>query len=166
MTEKPEEAMEKAAESAAEEQEPSPEEKLKKRKKPRGNRLLRTALGVIMIAILAIFVCVVWMGISTKNSDSPVGVWEVKKVSAYGSVMTEEDAQGMGLEGIGYIRLNNNGSCSVKILDLEAEGSWTQAEDGTVTIDYGGAQPFAAHIDDEGVMTITDEMSVEYKLEK
>ena len=164
MTEKPEEAMEKAPKSTPEEQEAAPEKK--KKKKSRGNKLLRAALGVIMIAILAIFACVVWMGISAKNSDSPVGVWEVKKISAYGNVMTAEDAENMGLDGIGYIRMNNNGSCSVKILDLEGEGTWSQAEDGSVTIDYGSGQPFVARINDEGIMTITDEVSVEYKLEK
>ena len=163
MTEKPKAVLEKTPEEAAEEQKPEPE---KRKKKPRGNKLLKAALGAIMVAILAIFVCVIWMGVSTRNSNSPVGVWEVKKVSAYGSVMTEEDAENMGLDGIGYIRLNSNGSCSVEILDLEAEGTWSQAEDGTVTIDYGSGQPFVARINDEGIMTITDEVSVEYKLEK
>ena len=164
MTEKPEEALEKTPEITAEEQEPAPD--AKKKKKRRGNKLLRAALGVIMIAILGIFACVVWMGVSVGNSNSPVGIWEVKKISAYGNNMTEQDAENMGLDGIGYIRLNSNGSCSVKILDLEGEGTWSQSEDGAVTIDYGSGQPFVAHINDEGIMTITDEVSVEYKLEK
>ena len=130
----------------------------------------KKALIIILAAILAVMVAAAAFfaraAFSTKKDNSPVGYWKVKSAASGEVVMNQEDAEKLGLEAIGTIRINKSGTCEISILDLEAEGSWTQAEDGTVSISFGEGEVLTAHISEEGVMTAEDGESTVYTLEK
>lgn len=125
----------------------------------------RTAAAALMMVIIIAFIGIAAVALVTKNSDAAVGYWKIKEVSVFGTVMTEKDAEKIGLSEIGYIRLNRSGSCTLALLGREYEGSWTEADDGTLTIRYGEDKTITAVIK-EGVMTAEDGSSAQYKLEK
>ena len=130
------------------------------------NKLLRILLGIIMCTLLAIVVSVLSIGLGTRDSGSAVGNWQIIEVTAGAESMSLEDANNLGITEIGYFRLNNSGTCEIKILDFETEGEWTEGEDGVITIKFGEEETIVAQIDEEGVMTAKDDALTEYKLEK
>ena len=132
------------------------------RKKHRDQKRLLKIIAVILLAVLA---CIAVLVAMNANSDSAVGHWEVKKLVAGDTVMTQKDAEAIGLSGIGYIRLNRSGSCEVKLYDRETKGKWTEKKDGTIRIKYGG-ESMKASIDEKGVMTAVDSETTKYILEK
>ncbi|MBE6019850.1 MAG: hypothetical protein E7230_05945 [Clostridiales bacterium] len=137
-----------------------------KSKKAGKKSTLHKLLGVIIALILIIAAAVIWMAVDTKYSDSAVGNWEIKEVAVGEETMTLKEAEDMGLTEIGHFKLNNSGSCEIKILDFEAEGKWTQDENGVITINCGDEETFSATIDEEGLMTAEDTTSTKYTLEK
>ena len=137
-----------------------------KSKKAGKKSTLHKLLGVITALILIIAAAVIWMAVDTKYSDSAVGNWEIKEVAVGEETMTLKEAEDMGLTEIGHFKLNNSGSCEIKILDFEAEGKWTQDENGVITINCGDEETFSATIDEEGLMTAEDTTSTKYTLEK
>lgn len=105
--------------------------------------------------------------IFTSCSENPaIGFWIVQKVTAGDVVMNEKDAQSIGLNAVGTIKLQKSGNCVVNLLGEEAEGKWTQAEDGTITVSYGDDLVLSGSIDDQGVMTLLDPQGAEYILSK
>ena len=137
-----------------------------KGKKAGRKSTLHKLLGVITALILIIAAAVIWMAVDTKYSDSAVGNWEIKEVAVGEETMTLKEAEDMGLTEIGHFKLNNSGSCEIKILDFEAEGEWAQDEHGAITINCGDEETFSATIDEEGLMTAEDTTSTKYTLEK
>lgn len=158
------EDMDKANVNIDQTEEVKAEEKKAAAKKRR--KIRRAVISVILIAILAVVVYFAVLLISIKNSDSPVGYWVIKEGSSGGVTMTEEDAEAIGLNEVGSIRLDESGECKVTILGEESSGTWTGNDDGTITISYGEDKTLTATIDDEGVMTAQGENQMEYTLEK
>lgn len=140
--------------------------------KKSGNRsVLRIALVVVVVSLLAVLALLAMMAFNTKNSDSPVGYWDIREMTSGETVMTAKDAESLGLTGIGYFRMKNSGTCEVKVLNIEVKGTWKQAEDGTITIDCGEAEGAVLHtitasISEDGVMSAKDDTLTEYKLKK
>ena len=168
-----------AAEESAEEihAEEEPAEEKKAEEKPateaeedaaaeRKRRIHRKVLTFIMLAILAAVVGFGILVLSIKNSSSPVGYWVMKEGTSGGVTMTQEDAEAIGLNEVGSIRLDKSGDCKVTILGDEYEGKWTRDDDGNITITYDGGKTLTATIDDEGIMKAHDELMMEYTLEK
>lgn len=145
------------------------ESKEKKKKDKRST--LRIALTAVVVLLLALIALLAAMALSTKMSDSPVGHWEIKEMKSGETVMTTMDAEGLGLTDIGYFRIRNSGKCEIKVLNIETKGTWTQADDGSITIDCGDAEDAVLHvitanISDKGIMSAQDDTMTEYKLEK
>lgn len=126
----------------------------------------RIVITVILIAILAAAVGFGILVLSIKNSSSPVGYWVIKEGASSGVTMTQEDAEALGLNEVGSIRLDKSGDCEVTILGDEYKGKWTRDDDGNITITYDGDKTLTATIDDEGIMKAHDELMMEYTLEK
>lgn len=123
----------------------------------------RTAAVIALILVLTIAGSIVFTACS---SDPAVGFWIVEKVTAGDVVMNEEDAQSIGLNAVGTIKLQKSGNCEVNLLGEETTGTWTVAEDGTLTITYDGEMTLTGSIDENNVMTLTDPQGAEYVLSK
>ena len=117
------------------------------------------------ILVLMLTVCMT-MGALTSCGSGPVGFWKVDEVTAGDVVMTDDDAGSIGLNAIGTVKLQKSGNCEVTMLGEESAGTWEQAEDGTITINYGDGFTLTGTIDEEGVMTLSDLQGSEYKLSK
>lgn len=99
-----------------------------------------------------------------------LGKWSIKQVTAGDVVMTQEDIVDMGLD-VGYIKLNNSGSCKLNLLGDEYEGNWTASGEGAVpenvlTISYGDGLQGTANFDENKQMTFADAQGSEYILSK
>ena len=143
----------------------------KKKKRPKAKTVLAVELGLILVILLGALAYMYWIGSDTRKSDSPMGYWEVVDVTSGDNVMKREDAENLGMTGIGYIKLLKSGKCELKFLDFEAEGSWEESEKGVVSIKYPDKesskdQEITAKIDGDGIMTIVDETQITYRLEK
>lgn len=106
------------------------------------------------------------MMVMLTSCGGPVGYWTIDEITAGDVVMTQEDAKALGFGRPGAIKLNKSGSCVVELLGDEYEGTWKQANDGTITIEYGNEQSATATIDDDNIMTATDDQGTVYKLSK
>ena len=125
------------------------------RKKRQMKKFLTTLIMTCMVFVLA--AC----------ESGPVGFWKIDKVTAGDVIMTQEDASSLGLSTVGSVKLQKSGACVVDFLGEELEGTWTQAEDGTITITYGTeGLILSGAIDEEGVMLLRDEQGSEYLLSK
>lgn len=99
--------------------------------------------------------------------SGPVGYWQIEQVTAGELVMTQEDASSFGMATVGAIKLQKSGACVVKLLGDEFEGTWEEDSDGTITVTYGDDNlVLTGSIDEEGVMTLTDDQGQEYLLKK
>jgi hypothetical protein len=120
-----------------------------------------TAIALILMTAAATMV------VFTACSDDPaVGFWIVQKVTAGDVVMNEQDAESIGLNAVGTIKLQKSGNCELNLLGEETTGKWKKAKDGKITINYGDKQTLSGSIDDSGVMTLTDPQGAEYILAK
>lgn len=143
----------------------------RKKKKARVRTVLAIELGLVIIAILGALAYAYWIGSDILKSDAPMGRWEVIDVTSGDTVMTREDAENLGMTGIGYIKFMKSGKCEMKFLDFEASGKWEQDEEGVVSITYKNNNSLPDHgitarIDEDGIMTIEDETLITYRLEK
>lgn len=129
-------------------------------------RPVRVIAAVLMSFFIAAFLVMIGAALFIKYSSSPVGYWKITEAKANDIVMTKEDAEAVGLKGIGYLRLNRSGSCSLRLLDDKYKGTWKQTKKGTIKVSYGEGDTLNATIDKRGVMTATDKVKVEYKLKK
>lgn len=120
-----------------------------------------TAIALILMTAAAIMVV-----FTACSDDSAVGFWIVQKVTAGDVVMNEQDAESIGLNAVGTIKLQKSGNCEINLLGEEATGKWEKAKDGTIIINYGDKQSLSGSIDDKGVMTLTDPQGAEYILAK
>ena len=120
-----------------------------------------TAIALILMTAAAIMVV-----FTACSDDSAVGFWIVQKVTAGDVVMNEQDAESIGLNAVGTIKLQKSGNCEINLLGEEATGKWEKAKDCTITINYGDKQSLSGSIDDKGVMTLTDPQGAEYILAK
>jgi predicted small lipoprotein YifL len=99
----------------------------------------------------------------------PVGYWMIDKVVAGDVTMTQEDASSIGMATVGAIKLQKSGNCVVELLGNEYEGTWTQDDDGTLTVTYKYDTEdlvLTGSIDDEGIMVLKDDQGQEYYLSK
>ena len=147
------------------------EKERKKKKKVRVRTILAVELGLVIIALLGALAYAYWLGNDIMKSDTPVGRWEVLDVTSGDTVMTREDAENLGMTGIGYIKFMKSGKCEMKFLDFKANGKWEQDEEGVVSITYKNNESLPDHgitarIDEDGIMTIKDETLITYRLEK
>ena len=120
-------------------------------------------------AIIALIISVTVLGalVLTACSDNEaVGFWIVDKVTAGGVVMNEKDAESIGLNAVGTVKLQKSGKCEVNLLGEESKGKWTQAKDGTITVKCGNQLTLTGSIDDKGVLTLVDPQGAEYVLSK
>lgn len=143
----------------------------KKKKKARIKTVLAVELGLVIIVLLGALAYAYWLGNDIMKSNSPVGYWEVLDVTSEDTVMTREDAEKLGMTGIGYIKFKKSGTCEMKFLDFKADGKWEQAEEGVVSITYKNNNSLPDHgitakIDEDGIMTIEDETLITYRLKK
>ena len=123
----------------------------------------RTAAVIAIILTMAIAGTLVFTACS---SNPAVGFWIVDKVTAGDVVMNEEDAKSIGLNAIGTVKLQKSGNCEVNLLGEDAEGKWSQAEDGTITVTYGEDLTLTGSIGEDGTMTLLDPQGSEYILSK
>ena len=93
-----------------------------------------------------------------------LGKWRLVEVTAGDITMTEDDVNDMGIDA-GFVKINKSGSCQLNILGDEYEGTWTQAEDGALTINYGDDLSATGTIDGK-TMSLTDVNGSEYTLKK
>lgn len=126
----------------------------------------RKIIAGFMIAIIAVIAAAVIFAFVSKHSKAPEGYWTIKSIDAGKIVMEQEDAEAIGLSKLGSIKLNKSGECIVTLMEEEYECTWTQAEDGTITIPYTNEAVLTATIDENGVMTAIDQTKVKYTLEK
>ena len=124
---------------------------------------IKTTAAIILILIMA--ACSVF-AFTACTGKGPVGFWIVDKVTAGDVVMSGKDAESIGLNAVGTVKLQKSGKCERNMLGEESQGTWEQAEDGTLTITYGEKQTLTGSIDDKGVMTLTDPQGAEYILSK
>lgn len=117
------------------------------------------------LLILMLTACLT-MGMLTSCGSGPVGFWQVDEVTAGDVVMTKDDASSIGLNAIGTVKLQKSGKCVVTMLGEESEGTWEQAEAGTITINYGDGFTLTGTIDEEGEMHLSDLQGSDYKLSK
>lgn len=125
------------------------------------------AIKIITAIALIIMTAAATMVVFTACSDdSAVGFWIVQKVTAGEVVMNEQDAESIGLNAVGTIKLQKSGKCELNLLGEETKGKWGKAKDGTITINYGDKQSLTGSINDKGIMTLTDPQGAEYILAK
>ena len=125
------------------------------------------AIKKITAVALILMTAAATMAVLTACSDdSAVGFWIVQKVTAGEVVMNEQDAESIGLNAVGTIKLQKSGNCELNLLGEETKGKWEKAKDGTITIKYGDKQSLTGSINDKGIMTLTDPQGAEYILAK
>lgn len=137
-------------------------EKSVRKKKKVGHILIE----LLLLALIACFVGIIWFAVSVKTSSSPVGYWTITEASSNGVVMTPEDAELIGLDKIGSALLYKSGKCKITLMGNEFEGDWEKVKSSSITISYGNGHVMNAQIDKDNVMTATDENYVDYVLEK
>lgn len=116
--------------------------------------------------IAAIMMTVMLFALAGCSDDGPVGYWIIDEVHAGEVVMTQTDAESVGMAKIGAVKLQKSGNCVVELLGDEFEGTWTQAEDGALTVNYGDGDVLEGSIGEDEIMTLTDPQGTEYKLSK
>lgn len=126
----------------------------------RKDEVMKKNLTAIVLAVIMM------LSMAGCSSSGPVGYWQIDEVSAGEVVMTQEDANSLGIATVGSVKLQKSGACVVTMLGEESEGTWTQAEDGTLTVTYGDDLVLTGSIDDEGVMTLEDAQGSVYTLSK
>lgn len=127
---------------------------------------MKTIKRITAIALILMTAAAIMVVFTACSDDSAVGFWIVQKVTAGDVVMNEQDAESIGLNAVGTIKLQKSGNCEINLLGEEATGKWEKAKDGTITINYGDKQSLSGSIDDKGVMTLTDPQGAEYILAK
>lgn len=100
------------------------------------------------------------------SADKAVGFWIVDKVTAGEVEMDSKDAQNIGLNAVGTVKLQKSGKCEVNLLGEESGGKWIKSNDGTITIAYGDNLKLTGSINDNGTMTLLDPQGAEYVLSK
>ena len=75
------------------------------------------AIKIITAIALIIMTAAATMVVFTACSDdSAVGFWIVQKVTAGDVVMNEQDAESIGLNAVGTIKLQKSGKCELNLL--------------------------------------------------
>lgn len=113
---------------------------------------------LLTIALIGIMV------FALTSCGSILGKWRIIEVTAGDITMTEQDVSDMGIDA-GYVKINKSGGCKIDILGDEYEGTWTEAEDGSISLAYGTDLSATGTIEGE-VMTLTDAQGSVYKLTK
>lgn len=126
-------------------------------------KLVKRITAIALVLMTAAAAMVVFTACS---DDSAVGFWIVEKVTAGDVVMKQQDAESIGLNAVGTIKLQKSGKCELNLLGEESKGKWSQAKDGTITINYGDKQTLTGSVSDKGIMTLTDPQGAEYVLAK
>jgi hypothetical protein len=121
---------------------------------------------ITAIALILMTAAATMLVFTACSDDAAVGFWIVQKVTAGDVVMNEKDAESIGLNAVGTIKLQKSGNCELNLLGEEATGKWEKAKDGTITINYGDKQSLTGSINNKGIMTLTDPQGAEYILAK
>lgn len=120
-------------------------------------------------AIIAIMLITAAAGIfvfAACSGNPAVGFWIVDEVTAGDVVMNQKDAQSVGYNAVGTVKLQKSGKCEIVLLGEETTGKWNQASDGTITINHGDKQTLTGSINEDGIMTLVDPQGTEYVLSK
>ena len=126
-------------------------------------KLVKRITAIALILMTAAAAMVVFTACS---DDTAVGFWIVQKVAAGDVVMNEQDAQSIGLNAVGTVKLQKSGKCELNLLGEESKGKWEKAKDGTLTIKCGDRQTLTGSISKKGIMKLTDPQGAEYILAK
>jgi hypothetical protein len=111
---------------------------------------------------LVLILCVV-MIMAASCGSGPVGYWQISEFTTGDTVMTEADVETYGLASLGAVKLQKSGNCVIDIMGAETEGTWYQTSDGTIEINANdGSMTMSGAINDDGVMTLTDNAGAEY----
>lgn len=131
-----------------------------------GHMKSRKRRTIAIVSIILVVAVIGGLTLTACSQNTAIGFWIVEKVTAGDVEMNEQDAASIGLNAVGTIKLQKSGKCEVNLLGEEAQGTWTQAQDGTITINYGSGLTLSGSIDDNGIMTLTDPQGAEYVLDK
>lgn len=131
-----------------------------------GAIVMKAVRRITTIALIIMTAAAAMVVFTACSDDSAVGFWIVEKVTAGDVVMNSQDAESIGLNAVGTIKLQKSGNCELNLLGEESKGKWKQAKDGTITISYGDKQTLTGSINDKGVMTLNDPQGAEYVLKK
>jgi hypothetical protein len=121
---------------------------------------------MMKIRLAAAEVTALIMIMTLASCGGPVGYWTIDEITTGDVVMTQDDAKALGFGIPGAFKLNKSGSCEIELLGDKYEGTWEQSKDGTITMKYGKDQSAKASIDDDNIMTATDNKGTVYKLSK
>ena len=113
---------------------------------------------LLIIALIGIMV------FALTSCGGLLGKWRITEVTAGDITMTEQDVDDMGIDA-GYLKINKSGGCKLDILGDEYDGTWTEAEDGSITLTYGDNLSATGTVDGD-TMTLTDAQGSVYKLTK
>ena len=118
------------------------------------------------IRLTAAVITALIMMMTLASCSGPVGYWMIDEITTGDVVMTQDDAKALGFGSPGSFRLNKSGSCVVEMLGDKYEGTWKEAKDGTITLEYGDDLSATATIDEDNIMTVTDNQGTVYKTSK
>ena len=116
--------------------------------------------------ITAAVITALVMMMALTSCSGPVGYWTIDEITTGDVVMTQDDAKALGFGTPGSFKLNKSGSCVVELLGDKYEGTWKEDKDGEITLEYGEGLSATATIDDDNVMTVTDNQGTVYKTSK
>lgn len=116
-----------------------------------------------LFAVLLIGIMILSMTACSETLET-VGKWRITEVTAGDITMEQSDIEELGLDA-GFVKINKSGSCTLNFLGDESEGTWTKADDGSLTFTYGDDITASATIDN-GVMTLVDSQGSTYILSK
>ena len=131
-----------------------------------GAIVMKAVRRITTIALIIMTAAAAMVVFTACSDDSAVGFWIVEKVTAGDVVMNSQDAESIGLNAVGTIKLQKSGKCELDLLGEKSEGTWKQAKDGKIEIQYGDDLKLTGSVDDEGIMTLQDPQGAEYKLKK
>lgn len=116
----------------------------------------------ICVVVLALCMLFTFVGCGS----GPVGYWKIETIEAGEVTMGIDDAKSIGLSMVGAVKLQKSGKCVVTLLGEESNGTWEQADDGTITVNAENDAVYTGSIGEDKVMTLTDVQGVKYTLKK
>ena len=88
----------------------------------------RKVITLILLSLIMVFTL-------TACSDSPIGFYRIKNITAGSVTMTEKDGKSLGMQ-LGSLKLQKSGKCKFVILNDESEGVWKESK-GVLTVKCG-----------------------------
>lgn len=121
-------------------------------------------LSYLLLSISMVF-CLIMLSSCSEQLEL-LGKWRIVKINAGEMILEETDLTDAGITDPGFIKLNRSGSCVVNLLGDEAEGTWKESGEDTLTIKYGKKKGKATIDLDENLMQFKDAEGNSYRLRK